>query len=227
MKRIILDGSDEKLREAVAAASEVLAAGLPARANRTQAGGVILYPTDTVYGLGVDASNAEALERLVALKSGRVEEKGFLVAVADLDRASRYVEVTETAQRLADQFLPGPLTLILKTKHSFPPRLREERGATLAIRIPDHIFCLELARMFERPYVTTSANICGMNANYSIDEVLTQLGERAKQIDLIIDGGVLAKRLPSTIVSIIGEKLEIVREGAISRESIQKTLNLV
>ncbi len=214
MERILLPQGNTKgvaMLAAVAKAIMVL-----------RAGGVILYPTDTLYGLGVDTFNEEALLKLYAIK-GRSEEKPVHSIVADLEMAERYADVSAAARKLAERFLPGPLTLLLQKKDSVPDFAL--RGSDLfGIRIPENEFCLALARAFDAPYTTTSANKSGLKPERNVDAILEQLGEAGNSIDLIIDAGELPERAPSSVVEARGEKAILVREGAISKEELRPFL---
>jgi L-threonylcarbamoyladenylate synthase len=184
------------------------------RAEKTlRSSGVILYPTDTLYGLGADAFSDEAVAKVYAIK-GRDEQKPIHCVVADLDSAAKYAEVNDIARKLAKQFLPGPLTLILKKR----PELHSgvAKGIpTIGIRIPKDDFCFALAEKFG-PYTTTSANIAGAENARTVEGILSQLGDRASLIDLAIDAGELPEREPSTVVDVSSGGIKILREGAIS-----------
>lgn len=182
-------------------------------------GGIILYPTDTLYGLGVDALNTEALRKLRALK-GREDGKPISIVVADMVMAEEYAEVTALARKLAAEFLPGKLTLVLSAKNNLPTELTAGTG-TIGVRIPNHLLCLNLAREFGRPYTATSANVSDMNSKNSVPEILAQFEARAGMIDRAIDVGELLESLPSTVVDARGETPHIVRVGAISKEDIE------
>ena len=184
-----------------------------------QNGGILLYPTDTLYGLGVDALNLEALKKLRELK-GREEKKAISVIVADLDMAREYAEVTPLAEKLAEKFLPGKLTLVLKAKDSLPDELTAGTG-TVGIRIPNHLICLKLARELGHPFTATSANVSDEKPKNAVPDILAQFGERASMIAKIIDTGELVESPPSTVVDARGAKPLIVREGAIPREKIE------
>lgn len=179
-------------------------------------GGVVLYPTDTIYGLGADALSTAAIQKVYALKARDVG-KPLHCIVADLEMAAKYAIVNDAARVIARKFLPGPLTLVLKKRDDAHPALSEGR-AEFAIRIPDSTFCLEIARAFG-PFTTTSANLSGENPATTVLEILAQFADAAQGIDLIIDGGPAALGAPSTIVSLVSDSPEILREGAVpSRE---------
>lgn len=185
-------------------------------------GGILLYPTDTLYGLGVDALNVEALKKLRALK-GREEGKPISVVVSDMAMAEEYAVVTPLAKKLAEAFLPGKLTLVLEVKSVLPVELTAGTG-TIGIRIPKNILCLGMARDLGRPFTATSANVSGEESLHSVPEILHQFGDRAKMIARSIDVGMLGVSLPSTILDVRGDTLRIIREGAISEEEILSVL---
>lgn len=181
-------------------------------------GGIILYPTETVYGLGVDASNPEALTRLYRLKS-RSKYKTALIAVGSVADMEQYGVMNALSRSLAERFLPGPLTLVLTaTEHAGEGIIRDD--GTVGIRVPDDAFCMALAMKFKGAYTSTSANIGGQQPANSIQEILAQFGEKASDISLVIDGGERSSGTPSTIVSCVGEELAILREGVLSREEL-------
>ena len=182
-----------------------------------RSGGVILYPTDTLYGLGADALSDEAVAKIYAIK-GRDEKKPIHAIVADVEMTNRFGEVNEKAFALMCSYMPGPLSLILKKKPDVESGIGKGME-TFCVRIPDNQFCLDLAKEFNNPYTTTSANLSGAAAGRSVPEILAQLGEEASLIDLVIDAGELPERAPSTIVDVSGDDLLVVREGAIPRSA--------
>lgn len=183
-----------------------------------RAGGIVLYPTDTLYGLGADALSDEAVAKICKIKE-REEKKPIHAVVADMAMAAEYGEVHDYARMLAEQFLPGPLTLVLAKKTGVNTGIAQHID-TFGIRIPNHGFCLELAHAFGKPYTTTSANIAGAENNRSVDAILEQLQDHAGLIDLVVDAGELAVSEPSTVVDVSKPEPVIVREGAISAGDI-------
>ncbi len=193
-----------------------------AAASVIRNGGCVLYPTDTLYGLGVDTFSKTALELLYSIK-GRDEGKSVHSVVSSTNEAKRYVVVTDAAQKLADKFLPGKLTLIM-SRVDVVPSLPALGGGKFGIRIPDNQFCLALARELGTPYTATSANKSGMTPERDVDAILEQLAGAAKNIDLIIDGGTLPKSLPTTVVDTSVDQPHILREGAIPTITIANAL---
>ena len=182
-------------------------------------GGVIIYPTDTLYGLGADAFSDSAVEKVYAIK-GRDPQKPIHAVFADFTMVEEYAIVNDAARKLAAEFLPGPLTMVLQKKPGVTGGIGN--GETIGIRIPDNDFCLELAKTFGKPFTTTSANKSGVDPESDIQKIIDQLGEA---VDLVIDGGVLPMSAPSTVVNLISGTPVILREGAISSEQILKLQN--
>ncbi len=198
-------------------------------------GGIVLYPTDTVYGLAVDATNREAVRRVQTLK-GRSERKPISIAVSDLEMAGNYVVVTVLAKTLAAKFLPGKLTLVLTARDTTVPRgnvvslatendhLAPEISAgtgTVGVRIPRHLAVLQLIKDFGKPITATSANVADQPTLSSVTEIIAQFSERKEMISHSIDEGALPASQPSTVVDARGDVPIILREGAISKKDIE------
>jgi len=207
----IIHLSEKNVTECAKRAEEVL-----------RSGGVVLYPTDTLYGLGADAFSDDAVEKIYAIKE-REEGKPIHCIVADLAMAEKYAEVNDCARILAKEFLPGPLTLVLKKKKGIDAGITR-RIETMGIRIPNNDFCFAFARAFGEPITTTSANRSGAPSARRIDGILAGLGERAKEIDLVIDAGELPKNRPWTVVDVSSGHPVILREGAILASDIWEAI---
>lgn len=179
---------------------------------------ILLYPTDTVYGLGVDATDAEAVLRLRELK-GSGAEKHFSIVVADMAMMRQYADVTPLAERLAAKFLPGKLTLILNMK-GLPKELSDD--GTIGIRIPNHPVPLQLVRKLGKPITATPANISGQPALMSVPEIHEQFGAHYYYLLKREESWPmwLPPSLPSTVVDARGDVPIIIREGAISAAEI-------
>ena len=183
-----------------------------------RAGGIVLYPTDTLYGLGADSLGKDAFEKIYATK-GRNEGKPIHSIFENVESAERFVELTPLARTLAEKFLPGPLTLLLAKKVSVPDWATAGHP-TFGVRVPNNQFCLALAHEFGEPYTATSANKSGEVPERTVDAIVAQLGKGAARIDLIIDAGELQQSPPSSVVDARGENPVIVREGAIPSDAI-------
>jgi L-threonylcarbamoyladenylate synthase len=175
-------------------------------------GGIVAYPTDTVYGLGCDPRDAAAVDRLFIIKER--ERKPVSVLCSDRAKAAELVEFGTIAQRLASRYWPGALTIVLPLKADLPVKLHQNTG-WLGVRVPDHRWCLSLIRRSGGFLTGTSANLSGAAPSRSAEDVVKQLGER---VDLIIDGGKLSGT-ESTVVRVAAESVEVLRRGAISLES--------
>jgi len=182
-------------------------------------GGVIAFPTDTVYGLGADAFNLRAVERIYKIKN-RPSHLAFPLLIADISQLSIVAQpACGIALLLARRFWPGGLTLVLPKAISLPSYLA--KGSTVAVRIPNHSICLSLIRGLGAPVIGTSANVSGNPPALTADEVRQQLGGK---VDLIIDGGRCSGSVESTIVDATGELPLILRQGIISLDEIEKAI---
>jgi len=180
-------------------------------ANVILAGGVVAYPTDTLYGLGVDPRNASAVERLVALK-GRPAGQAIPLIAADLRQVERDVgRMSDLARRLASRFWPGPLTLIIEASPGIVPLVRAGGGG-VAVRVPDHDVARLLAAACGCAITSTSANPSGQRAPGTADGIAGPLRDR---IDALLDAGPTPGGLPSTIVNATGPAPVLVREGVV------------
>lgn len=197
MKRLSLR-TPEELRAAVSTAVPIL-----------ESGGVIVCPTDTVYGFSAVAKEEDALFRIYDAK-GRERTKVPLIIVSNLRMAEAYVTVTSEAKRLADTFLPGPLSLVLRRSEDLPEAFLGGTD-TIGIRIPRNEFCLALVQKLGVPIISTSVNKSGEQPLSDPDTIESLFGN---DIDLLIDGGVLTNP-PSTIVDLSSEIPKILRVGAI------------
>jgi len=183
-------------------------------------GGVIAYPTDTIYGLGAGAYIQSAVKRIYKIKQ-RAPEKALPLLLADVSEVSDVArQVPEVAWLLARHFLPGGLTIVL-LKSSSVPDFATAGTDTVAVRVPAHPVPVALVRGIGMPLVGTSANLSGKPNLLTADDVCSQLGNK---IDLIIDGGPSSGGKESTIVDLTGEKPVLLREGAIPREKIVKVV---
>lgn len=179
-------------------------------------GGIVAYPTDTVYGLAVDPWNPVAVEALKSLK-GRERKKPISVIVPDVHHISACAEMNEAARTFAEKFLPGPLTLVMTAKR-MPPDIMLQ--GTIGVRVPNDPFCLALARAFGHPYTTTSANKTGIGVPGTVEELMRHFGRELPKIALIIDGGPREGKVPSTVVSFIGPTPYVLREGVLTKAEL-------
>jgi L-threonylcarbamoyladenylate synthase len=182
-----------------------------------KSGGVVAYPSDTVYGLGAAASDERAVQRVFAAKD-RDTEKALSLLLADVtDLAPLCAEVSLAARVLAQRYWPGPLTLVLRRSPGFHSAALGG-GDTVAVRVPNHPFLRELIRALGESITGTSANASGRPACRSAQEVEQGLGDA---VDLIVDGGPSGVGPESTVVSLTGS-LVVLREGAIPRADVER-----
>jgi L-threonylcarbamoyladenylate synthase len=181
-------------------------------------GGVVAFPTDTVYGLGACISITQAVERVYQVK-GRLRSMALPLLLADKSQIGEVAEpVPPIAWLLADKFSPGALTMVLPKAKSVPG-IVTGGGATVAVRIPAHPIPVALIQGVGAPIVGTSANLSGKPSSLTAEEVYAQLGD---MVDLIIDGGRCPSGKESTIVDLTGQTPVILREGAISKEELKQ-----
>jgi L-threonylcarbamoyladenylate synthase len=197
-----------------AASSEVITRAL----EILRRGGLVAFPTDTVYGVGVLAFDGKAVESIYTAKD-RFPEKAIPVLIGDMDDLDKIaMDVPNLVQMLASRFWPGPLTILVPKKPDLPEAISST--STVGVRVPDH----EAARALLRaagPMAVTSANLSGQASPITAEEVFAQLGGR---IELIIDGGKTPGGVPSTLVDCTGDEIKILREGPITKKELQSAL---
>ena len=185
-------------------------------------GGIVAFPTDTVYGLGASALDEEAVARVYEAK-GRPRHLALPLLLADISQIAAVARpVPEIAWRLAQRFLPGGLTLVLH-KASSVSTVVSGGGEKIAVRVPNHPVPLALIEGLGAPITGTSANLTGSPSPDTAEEVHQQMGDR---VNLVIDGGRCPGGMDSTVLDLTGETPRILREGAISREEIERVCQL-
>jgi L-threonylcarbamoyladenylate synthase len=181
-------------------------------------GGLVAYPTDTVYGLGADPLNEKAVSRVYKVKN-RPRNLPLPLLLADRSDLTKVaLSIPEIACRLAERFWPGGLTLVVKKSPTVPDSITAG-GDTVAVRLPNHPVTIALIRGLGRPIVGTSANLSGKPSPVTAEEVRRQLGSK---VDLIVDGGRCPSGIESTVVDVSGTSPVITRVGAIPAEDIAK-----
>ncbi|MFL6835689.1 MAG: L-threonylcarbamoyladenylate synthase [Bradyrhizobium sp.] len=196
------------------------AAAVAAAARSLREGGLVAFPTETVYGLGADATNAAAIARLYQAK-GRPAFNPLIAHVGDIEAARRIARFDAVALALAEAFWPGPLTLVLPKCENCPVAELATAGLdTVAIRVPLHPIAREILRAFGGPVVAPSANLSGHVSPTTAEHVRSDLAGR---IDLIIDGGAVAVGLESSIVGCF-EAPMLLRPGGLPRAEIERVL---
>lgn len=184
-------------------------------------GGLVAFPTDTVYGVGAHAFLPHAVERLYAIK-GRSRSKAIPLLLGKAEDMEDIASgISPLAWRLAESFWPGGLTMVLFRKKGVPDVVCAG-GETVAVRVPAHPLALALIEAVGVPLATTSANRSGAASTVTAEEVQRQLGE---QIELILDGGRSPGEIPSTVIDLTRDPSTILRRGAISEERLKRVID--
>jgi L-threonylcarbamoyladenylate synthase len=182
-------------------------------------GGLVVYPTETVYGLGCDPFNVNAVERVFRVKRSRKKPLPILLSsVADLEKIA---QLSDVARKIAAKLWPGPLTIIIRKKPALPDIVTCGLDS-VGVRIPKHDVAVQLIRLSNGLLVGTSANRTGREPACTASEALEQLGE---EIDVLLDGGPAPLREPSTVVDLTTGKPKILREGPISVKNLLEVLS--
>jgi len=187
-----------------------------------RAGGLVAFPTETVYGLGADASSAEAVHHLFAVK-GRPPDHPVIVHLGDIARLGEWAaDVPDAAARLADACWPGPLTVVVPKARAVPDAVTGGHD-TVGLRVPDEPLALELLRAFGGGLAAPSANRFGRVSPTTAADVRADLGD---DVDLVLDGGPCRVGVESTIVDCTGERPAILREGGVPRGRVEELLGV-
>lgn len=212
----ILKVNPENLRESEEAIIEA--------AKVMLAGGTAVFPTDTVYGLGCDATNEKAVEKIFKIKS-RDDRKPLSVMVRDLEMAKKVAQIDSRLEKALNLIWPGAITVILPNREKLPEILTAGRF-TIGLRVPDYKLSHLLAENMGRPYVATSANISGEIATTKIRSVLKYFEGRIHRPDLILDAGDLKFSQPSTVLDLTGRAPKIVRIGPVNKKKLLEILSV-
>ena len=174
-----------------------------------RAGGLVIYPTDTVYGIGADATSDTAIAKVFQAKARPIENP-IPIAVSSIEMAKKFVKFNPLAEKVFRKMMPGPLTIVLKTKRGMVPELLTGGTGKIGLRIPDHPIAIKLIELVGGPITSTSANLSGKPASLTVREALEQLG---KNVDLVIDAGKCKLGKPSTVIDISSGTPKTIREG--------------
>ncbi len=189
-----------------------------------RAGGLVIFPTETTYGAGVDALNQAAVDKLLAYKARR-EGKPLSIAVENLEMAEKFVDVNDQAKKMYERFLPGPVTVVSQGRGVVAKGVESEFG-TLGVRIPAYPLVIDIVKKLQGPMTATSANASGEKRPYTIDDIFSALSEKQKNlIDLVIDAGELPHNPPSTVIDTTLSAPVIFRQG--EREIFQPQTTVV
>ncbi len=185
-----------------------------------KAGGVVIYPTETVYGLGCDPADPDASRRVCELKERA--DKPLPLICADIDAARKVVEFNPLAEKLVERFWPGPLMLVLPSRVKYP--MWVTHGAkTLGVRVSPHPVASKLAKLCGGVIVSTSANKSGQEPPRTAQEALNQF---TKKIDMVLDDGPSPLSLSSTVVELSTDEVWILRQGPVTAEQVREVLGL-
>jgi len=182
-------------------------------------GGLVVYPTDTVYGLGCNPFNIEAVERVFRVKGER--RKPLPILASSIDSVEKIAFLSQEAKKIAKRFWPGPLTLVLPKKPPLPDLVTCKLNS-VGVRVPKHDIALQLISLSNGLLVGTSANRTGEKPPLTAHEAAQQLGEG---VDVILNGGPATFGVSSTVVDLTSKKLRILREGPISLKEISEVLS--
>jgi L-threonylcarbamoyladenylate synthase len=184
-------------------------------------GDVIVFPTETLYGLGADALNFTAVEKVFQLK-GRDPNNPFPVLVSDRSMLNSLVEnISPLADKLMERFWPGPLTLVLPARNDIPRPLVNSTGG-VGVRISSEPIASEIVRMLGRPLTATSANPSGQPPAQTMAQARDYFSGK---INIFIDGGALTSKTGSTVAAVVGSKIKIIRAGKIGKDELQNVVD--
>lgn len=181
-------------------------------------GGILVFPTETSYGLGADATNAHAVARLMMVKGREIWKTPPLIA-ANLEMVCAHVQLSDLLLEYAKRYWPGPLTIVASVRPESTLASSVIREGTVAIRVSSHAVAQKLSDKIDGPIVATSANIAGEPSCYSVLEAQSQWTTQLLQPDFYFDAGVLAHQLPSTIICEQNGKIKILRQGTLNLKS--------
>ena len=187
---------------------------IDAAVTALHAGGVIIFPTETSYGLGCDATNDDAIRRIYAIK-GRDSEKALPVLIPDGKEASAYIQVTPVIQDLIDAHWPGALNIITETQPTSPISPLCARDGRQSVRVSSNPVASAIVRRFGKPIVATSANISGEEPMYSVRDAEEIFKEAPDRPDVIVEAGDLPRIPASTTVRVIDDVIEVLRQGRV------------
>jgi len=187
--------------------------------NTMKRGGLIIYPTETCYGIGADATNPKSIKKIYEIK-GRDTSKPIPILVSDLNMIKRYGVVTNRVEKLVKKFMPGPLSIVVKKR--IP--ISDSNHDGVSFRVSNNPVASLLVKLFKVPVTTTSANISEQPPIYEIKKIIDVFKGK---VDLILDCGDLPKNKPSTCIDLTNEKnVKLIREGPIPSELILKELKM-
>jgi L-threonylcarbamoyladenylate synthase len=198
---------------------------ITAAVKALKAGRVVAYPTDTCYGLAVDATNIKAIKKLYQIK-GRNFKKPVHIVVPSLAYGKTIARWSKQAGKLVNKFWPGALTLVLESRiKNLEFRMLTAKSDFIGLRMPKNKIALDLAKYLKCPITATSANLSGQPDCYSAGDIVAQFAKQKYKPGIIINAGKLPKRKPSTLARVSGGEVKILRQGPVSEKQISSLLN--
>ena len=185
-------------------------------------GGIVLFPTETVYGIGANALNDEAVKKIYIAK-GRAQDNPLILHISDMNMLEQIVDldnISEVEYKLIDTFWPGPFTIILNKKEGVA-NVATCNGNTVGVRMPSNKIAYDLIKVAGVPIAAPSANISGKPSGTNLNDIFEELKDK---IDYIIDGGETDIGVESTVVRVINDEVKILRPGKITKEDIEKVI---
>lgn len=180
---------------------------------------LIVFPTETVYGIAGNALNVEVIDKLFQAKK-RDYSKPFSLMLSDINKIKDIAYVSADEEKIINKFMPGPITLILKKKDCIS-NLVTANSDTVGVRIPNHEIALSILKSVDYPLATSSANISGSVNNSNIEDIINDL---ENYVDIFIKGNISSNLLASTVVEIKNNEVNILRSGIISKENIEEVI---
>lgn len=180
---------------------------------------LIVFPTETVYGIAGNALNVEVIDKLFQAKK-RDYSKPFSLMLSDINKIKDIAYVSADEEKIINKFMPGPITLILKKKDCISDLATANRD-TVGVRIPNHFIALSILKSIDYPLATSSANISGRSNNSDITDIINDL---ANYVDIFIKGNISSNLLASTVAQIKDNEINILRSGIISKENIEEVI---
>ncbi len=179
-------------------------------------GGVVVFPTETVYGIGTNGLNENAIKKIFKIKN-RPLNKPISLLVSNIEMINDYTtNITDLEYKIIKNFFPGPLTIVLKKKNIIPNILTSQ-GDTVGIRVPDSEIARKIIDLVGVPIATSSANISGNTSEIDVQSVIDDLGEK---VDCYIDGGKSKIGMGSTVIEVVNSEIQVLREGSITKQEI-------
>lgn len=192
-------------------------------ANALKEGKIVIFPTDTVYGIGTNAYNENACKRIYKIK-GRPKDKPLISLISDISMLKEIVDnISPTEQKLIDTFWPGFLTIKFKKKDGVLPNIISSIDGYITVRLIKEGIISKLIEIAKAPIVAPSANLSGSSTGTKIENIINELGGK---VDYILDYGDIKDDTVSTIVEVENEKVIIIREGKIKKEELEKVVSL-